>query len=166
MNRVLLAALSAVLLVGCDEEPPDFRTACEQGEKLSEFALGDGHYGATLEGADIDCGIPPQGGAPYTPYQLRIGGLDQDSEGLTVRMESVDIHTGEALGEIEYVQRFICSNVGESEGYLVTSELHMRYPGYTLEELDGRETEVTLEATNADGDSVVTGIIGFLRNSL
>ena len=151
-------------LIGCSTGPLDLPNACEAGAPVSHLAMGDGDYRHVEDGADIECGIPPQGGAPYTPFQIRIAGLDQNKEGLTVSMESIDMETGELLGTSNYVQYFICSYAGENKGFYVTSEFHMRYPDRSLDDLDGREAEVVIEATNSDGESVIGSFIGWMNS--
>jgi len=41
--------------------------------------------------------------------------------------------------------------------------LHMRYPGWSLEELQDREIELVIQTTNTDGDTVDAHIEGVLR---
>ena len=74
------------------------------------------------------------------------------------------METGELLGTANYVQSFICSNAGENKGFYVTSEFHMRYPDRSLDDLDGREAEVVIEATNSDGESVIGSFIGWMNS--
>jgi hypothetical protein len=114
------------------------------------------------DGASVAYGNPPQGGAPYAPFTLRFEGLEQGETGLHIAMEAHDAATGEELGTTDYQQWLTCANVGDNEGYLVGPEFHLRFFGRTLEELDGREAEFTVTATNEFGASTAMVFVGEL----
>jgi hypothetical protein len=158
-----LASIVALLLTGCESPEPDLPSSCGEGDLFAEFVPKSEVYGDFVDGTSIFIGLPPQGGSPFTPLQLRVSGMSQNNDGLDVRLVGVDKETGELLGQAEYNHRFFCSNVGVNEGYWVTSELHMRYPGWSLEELQDREIELVIQTTNTDGDTVDAHIEGVLR---
>ncbi len=126
--RLLLFALLALPLAGCDEPPPkkDDPEGCEpvRGE---DPVLEVNHYGTFGElGDTVWCAIPPQGGAPYAPFGLRVRGvLPLEGNGLHVTIRAVDTATQEAVGEGEFWDAFLCSNVGDNEGYWIKNELHL-----------------------------------------
>jgi hypothetical protein len=97
---------------------------------------------------DVDYGLPPQGGAPYAPFVFRLGGLDI-TEPLWITMRANRVSDGVDVGEIALAQGFICSNTGIHDGYLVGAEVHMRFPGYTLDELEGWEVDIYVEASDS-----------------
>jgi len=121
-----------------------------------------GPYGELDDGTDFLYGHPPQGGAPYAPFSLRISGMDQGELGMEIVMIATDSQTGEALGTGDYMQRFICSNVGDNTGMFVGADLHMRFYGWELDDLAGRAADVTVSATNDQGVSVEAGFQGLL----
>jgi len=113
-----------------------------------------------LDDAEIGCGIPPQGGAPYARFRLRIGDLALD-DGATVTVTVTDLDTGEALGGTELVMGFVCSNVGDDADHWVGSEVHARFDGYSVEELLGRHVQVVASVAT-DDDLVTTSGTGTL----
>ena len=121
-----------------------------------------GPYGELDDGADCLFGHPPQGGAPYAPFSLRISGMDQDDLGMDVQMTATDADSGEILGTGDYLQRFICSNVGDNDGKFVGADLHMRFYGWELSELEGRTADVLISVSNDNGDRVEAGFQGLL----
>jgi hypothetical protein len=113
-----------------------------------------------LDETEIGCGIPPQGGAPYARFRLRIGDLDL-SDGGTVQLRLTDRDSGEQLGGAELPMGFVCANVGDDADHWVGSEVHARFDGFTVEELLGRR--VAVEATVvSDTESVTTSGTGTL----
>jgi len=121
-----------------------------------------GPYGELQDGSELRYGHPAQGGAPYAPFSLRISGMDQGDLGMNIEMEAIDRDTGEILGTGTYAQRFICSNTGASSGSFVGADLHMRFFGWELDDLDGRTAEVSISVTNDDGVHVEAGYLGVL----
>ncbi len=121
-----------------------------------------GPYGELSDGADFVYGHPPQGGAPYAPFSLRISGIEQGDMGMAIEMLATDSSSGEELGTGEYMQRFICSNVGDNSGKFVGADLHMRFYGWELDDLEGRTSDVTISASNDAGDRLETSFQGIL----
>ena len=165
---LILLAFSLTALLACEEPPPDDppdpgECALDAGEEpvveLSHYFSPYGDIGET-----IYCGIPPQGGAPYSPFGVRLRGLDLDADDgtVTVAMRATDVDTGELVGTADYTERFLCSNVGDNEGYWVGAELHLRYFGYELTDLDTRVIRLEVEATSVGGDVLTTAVIGAL----
>ena len=140
--------LAAVAAAGCATGPgPELPRpgACgEGGPPRLEVAPPDGDYGDLVDGASLWCGNPPQGGAPYTPFRLRIAGPDALGDGVWVEMSAVDTADGTELAYTELTMGLTCANVGDNAGSWVGSEAHMRYFGFALEDLPGREAEVTI----------------------
>ena len=122
--------------------------ACEPSSFLTLELAQQGPYGLS-EGAPLWFGLPPQGGVPYAPFRLRLEGLNFPEQGSSVSVVATDVDTGERLGDIELLHRFICSNVGGDAGRHVAGEIHLRFWDYRLKELDGRTAEVV--ATVSDG---------------
>jgi hypothetical protein len=144
------APLLLVGLVGCTGEPPTTGFPpgpCESAVARVEVAPPDGDFGDLADGDALWCGNPPQGGAPYTPFRLRIGGPEGWEDGVEIEMSAVDLASGEDLAWTSLTLGLACANVGESAGMWVGSEAHMRYNGWNLDELEGREAEVTVRAT-------------------
>ena len=147
-----LALAMTLALMGCDEEPkpdPD-PGACDQAKVA---ALEVSHYGTFAELDDIVyCGIPPQGGAPYAPFGLRVRGVEPTDTGvIPVTITATDTTSGEVVGMGEFNERFLCANAGESDGWFVGAEFHLRFSGYELSELHEREIEISFEAEGLDG---------------
>ena len=150
-----LLPIVLLALVGCEPPEPEPPAALCDATPGEAARLDVSHYGTYGEPADIVyCGIPPQGGAPYAPFGIRVRGIDPDEAGLQVTMQAVDLDTGETVGTGEFTEHFICSNVGENEGHWVGSELHMRFYSYTIDDLHDRDVEIHLEAENTLGETV------------
>ena len=148
-----------LLLMACEPTEPDPDLGpCEVGpDEMQTIDLSHyGDYGAI--DAVIYCGTPPQGGAPYAPFGVRIRGINPDELGIELTMTAVDVDTGEEVGSGDYTQQMICSNVGGNEGHWVGAELHMRFYGYELDALHGRAVHMTVDARNQSGDWVQTEI--------
>ena len=172
--RLAILFAAASLLAGCEEEAPQPLedtgslplTECAVPDAVSlDLAQRDG-FGILVDGAAISYGTPPQGGAPYAPFRLRTAGFEDTRDGLTVDMVATDGDTGALLGEATYVHFVTCANVGDNAGHYVGGELHMRFPGFTLEELEGRPVEVTITVEDVFGanvDSSVTGVLTWQR---
>ena len=113
-------------LMACEPEPaPPAAGTCDliEGETPS---LDVSHYSEFGDAPEIVyCGIPPQGGAPYAPFGVRLRGVEPDDLGVNLILTAVDLDTGEEIGVAEYNQVMICSNVCNNAGYSVGAELHM-----------------------------------------
>jgi hypothetical protein len=148
--------LTLLLLVACEPTAPEpILGPCEIGpDELKSVELSHyGDYGAI--GSVIYCGIPPQGGAAYAPFGVRILGIAPDDLGIDLTMVAIDVDTGEEVGSGDYIHQMVCSNVGDSEGHWVGAELHMRFYGYELDDLHDRTVTVTVEARNESGDNAM-----------
>lgn len=161
--RATLTALAAVC-VGCQPAPTEdtglLLPPCEGEQTRSlQVAVYEGDYGEHTTGDPVMCGHPPQGGAPYAPFRLRITGLD-GAAGLFVDMVATDTDTGAVLGSGSFEQRFTCANVGDDAGAYVGAELHMRFDGYDLEQLPGHEAEVEITVEDAEGQVLSTTLSG------
>lgn len=133
---------------------------CDAPPLRMQIAHLDSGFGEPADGGAIGYGWPPQGGAPYAPFDVRFSGLGTHEA--LVEMRAVGVDDGVELGSAEYLQRFICANTGESEGWYVTSELHMRFFGFTLEELDGRVADMSVRVAGVDGEVAEVGFRGTL----
>lgn len=146
----------ALLWAGCAEappvEPPPPVHPCASAEVALEVAPPDGDYGELQDGDDLWCGNPPQGGAPYTPFRMRLHGPDALADGVVIEMVALDPEDGTELGRIDVALGLTCANVGDSAGWWVAGgEAHLRYYGFLLEELDGVEAEIAVRASSVDG---------------
>ncbi len=131
------------------EIPPH---TCASSVTALDVAPPRGAYGELREDPSLWCGIPPQGGAPYTPLRgIRVRGPEALAEGLVIEVTVADVEASEELSYMELAARMTCANVGDNEGYWVGSEVHVRYPGYSLDDLAERDAELTVRVTSADG---------------
>jgi len=173
MRDRLWMAVPLLLLGACAGDPadaPDSGTltadtgatwdvpCAVRGEPELEVAHALDPWG--LDEAAIGCGIPPQGGAPYARFRLRIANLDL-SDGGTVAVTLTDRDSGEALGAAELTMGFVCANVGDDADHWLGSEVHARFDGYQVDELIGRRVEVTA-SVEGDGQQVVATGTGTL----
>lgn len=131
---------------------PGYDVPCAvRGEPTLDVAHATEPWG--LDEASIGCGIPPQGGAPYARFRLRVGNLPL-SDGAEVEVSVVDLDSGETLGGASLAMGFVCSNVGDDADHWVGSEVHARFDGFTVDELLGRHVQVVTSVTA--GDTLVT----------
>jgi len=156
------------LVVGCGDAPavdtgPDSQGTCPI---LADPTCDVRQVDTVEDGAAVMFGTPPQGGAPYAPFTLRFRGLDQAVDGLDIRMLATDEQTGEILGDSSYHQWLACANVGEHAGWLVGPEFHLRFAGWELDELDGRETLFEVSAVDQRGKAAEAKISATLSLEL
>lgn len=150
-SRASLAALAAVGF-GCAEPAPTTSTdpslfehpCAHDGDRL-DIAPPDAEYGDLVDGATVWCGNPPQGGAPYTPFRVRAWGPEALADGIALELSAAS-PDGVELAYTELTMGLTCANVGDSEGFWVGAEAHMRYNGWTLDELDGLDATVVVRA--------------------
>lgn len=144
------AALAAVLGAACASERPAPEGPALEPEVLSlEIAPPGGEYGDLVDGSSLWCGIPPQGGAPYTPILLRLTGQDDAlTEGIAVEAIAADAESGEPLLYTALALELLRSNVGDSAGSWVGSEVHLRYEGWSLQDLEGRSADLVVRVTS------------------
>jgi hypothetical protein len=141
-------------------EPADGVPALEIGQQLAVD-------GPMHDGDPVSYGIPPQGGAPYAPFELRLQAeLVEPTARVVSSGEAVERSTGEVIGSVEQTQAFFCSNTGVHEGWLYGGELHLRFWDEPLEALEGREIEVRVRVELLDGELVEAGAVGTLRAPL
>jgi hypothetical protein len=147
--------MSWLLLAACVEEPPPPPLhPCEQGEAVVEATPARGAWGDLHDGGTLWCGNPPQGGAPYSPFRVRMTGPEAVGEGIELELVAVEEGTGVELAYTALTMGLTCANVGENVGYWVGSEAHMRYTGFGLEELEGRQAELQIRATAISDPSI------------
>lgn len=151
--------LALATLAGCPvEEAP-----CERASAADLRVAPEGvELGAFETGEPLWYGLPPQGGAPYTPLHAEVGGLATPQQGVTVTVFATDLDDGADLGSQSYDTRLLCANVGPSAGRWVLPSVHHRYFGWSLEELEGRRTALTLVLTDLEGNEVATELEGIL----
>jgi hypothetical protein len=137
---------AAVFTAACAEEPT-LELACAAPEVEIEIAPPSGDFGDLHDGDDLFCGSPPQGGAPYTPLRFRAVGPEVLGDGVDVRVTAVDVDTEEVLGDTQLTFGVVCANAGDSAGYWTGSEVHLRYDGWELPDLQGRRARVTFGIT-------------------
>lgn len=156
---VLLAALG---LGACKSPPtPVDPGTCPEAE-VGEVEISQGDTWGLTDGTPVQFGIPPQGGAPYAPFEIRLLGMAY-SVSYTVQLEATRISDQAVVGTGDYTQRFVCANVGENEGTRYTPELHMRFYTYEPPDLDGDEVDVVITVTPDDGgDAASTRFRGAL----
>lgn len=147
-----------VFLLACKQPTPTPPGSCPVAD--DPYAeLSQGEEWVPQDGTPVQFGIPPQGGAPYAPFEIRMIGMPS-SDSYTVDLSAVD--DGVEIGTESYEQRFVCANVGENQGTRYTPELHMRFYGYEPPEIDGHEVEVTVTITSEDGETIEAGWTGEL----
>ena len=153
MRRVVFGLLG---LAACEPEPelppPLPGHLCASEEQAIELAPPEGSFGDLVDGSDLWCGNPPQGGAPYTPFRVRFVGPEEYEDGVLIDLSAVDNETGETLASTEVALGLVCANVGESANKWVGAEAHMRYDGWPLPELEGRDAHLTVAAVPVVGD--------------
>jgi len=147
MRRQKVALVALAGLCACEGDAP-IEGPCPLRETPSlEVALRDGAFGLA-DDTTVPYGMPPQGGAPFAPFRVRAWGVAPDPAGFHVVMTAVDATSGDVICSGDYVQGFVCANVGESAGARVAPELHLRFYEQGLDGLQGRAADLsfTLEA--------------------
>ena len=143
---ILLGALG----VGCKAPPTpvDPGTCAESEDPVVELSQGDAWV--IEDGTPVQFGIPPQGGAPYAPFEIRLRGMPF-ADDYAVVLEATRVSDQLLIGTGDYVQRFVCANVGENQGTRYTPELHMRFFTFEPPDLEGDTVDVEITVTPADG---------------
>ncbi len=162
-HRFPLFALLIPFLAGCPTDPDTPDGPCPvTADPYVEFAQRDADY-ATFSGGDtLEYGDPPQGGAPFAPFLVRAYGLDHSADGYKVFLDAIDTETDEILGQGEYPQLFVCANVGDNAGYRIAPELHMRFFGFDLADLQGRSAEIVVRLEGGAGELLESGFTATL----
>ncbi len=123
-------------LLACKPDAP-----CGEGSDPSIDVAQQGAW--NIPEGEVDMGIPPQGGAPYAPFEVRLIDVEiADMYRITMEAE-VD---GETYVTPPYIERFVCRNVGEEAGTRYTPDLHMRFFGTDPPSLDGKRATLRFEA--------------------
>lgn len=135
---------------------------CEvSGTPAMELAPTDVDFGAFTDGDPLYYGVPPQGGALYSPFHARVAGIGDLDVSATVSMVGTE-PDGTALAATDYQMRLVCANVGESAGQWLGTDLHLRFGEWEIAELAGRAMRVEVTIANVDGDSVTGALEGVL----
>lgn len=164
----MLAWMGCTGAVPADEEDTDTDPPVVDCSNAGAAELQFGQELATAPMADQDpihIGSPPQGGAPFAPFELRLAAELEDLERLDVRGE-IHAEDGELLGDIVESKAFLCANTGPHRGYRYGGELHVRFWGRDLVDLDALPGEVTVRLTLPDGTEVQTTHTGTLAWTL
>jgi len=144
--------LGAVVLglLGCEASTDGVSPhPCAAPELALEVAPPDGDYGDLADGGELWAGIPPQGGAPYSPFRVRLEGPDALYDGIDVR---VRVAEGDVVVADDTIpMRLVCANVGENAGRWVGAEVHLIYTGWALDELPGRDVDVEVTVAGSEG---------------
>ncbi len=167
--RMLTTLLVFAVLAGCPapDDTGDIEGPCPvTTTPFVEFAQRDALYGQQVDGDALAYGHPPQGGAPFAPFLVRAHGLGHSADGYRVTLDAVDTQTDEVLGQGEYPQLFVCANVGDNAGYRVAPELHMRFYGWELDDLEGRQATVTVTLDDGSGVVLQDGYTAILGHDL
>lgn len=143
---------------GCVEEP-DFVPACVADRTTVEVAPPDGDFGTLHPGDPLFCGTPPQGGAPYTPWRFRFTGPASAADGVLAHVTATDRDTDELLGDTAVALGVVCANAGTSAGWFTAAEVHLRYEGHTVGDLDGRAAEIRFAVEPAEGREAPGAVI-------
>ena len=154
----------AALLLACSGGDTAWVTpepGCADGEARLEMAPVGAPYGAT-DGLEVGYGWPPQGGAPFAPFIVRLSGLVVDDR-VEMSVDVVDDATGEVIGYGSAPMGLVCANVGDDEGWYVSAELHALFWGIELDALDGRQVQVRVEADVPEVGPVAADALGVLR---
>ena len=112
-RRLLLSAL----MTGCEPSgagPTIPSHPCASEVVRLDVAPPDGDFGDLADGGALWCGDPPQGGAPYTPFRIRVAGPEALEDGVLVEMTAVALEDGAELAVTELTMGLTCANVGES----------------------------------------------------
>lgn len=124
-------------------------------DPVAEFAR-DVSGGMAPDGTLIEYGNPPQGGAPYAPFEVRMHASYDTSTRIEVSATAVDHELGTELGSIAQPQVFLCANAGPHAGWLYGGEVHVRFWEQALEALEGRVVDITLSVALPGGVEPVT----------
>lgn len=154
MRRAALALLS----LGCTGDEPISPHPCASETMGVEVAPPFGDYGDLSDVDELWLGDPPQGGAPYSPFRVRISGPDALSDGVDVRV--VVTEDGVVIADNTIFKGLVCANVGENAGRWVGSEVHLRYDGFDDLELEGRDVTVEVSVTGGETDELFARVEG------
>jgi hypothetical protein len=163
MVRVGWVLLAAVACGEPDPEPPGEPCAWDAPAEL-EAGYDIAASGLLRDGVDVPYGTPPQGGAPYAPFQVRVhAAAPATGERWVVSGAAYDAETDALLGDASQPQAFFCSNTGVHEGWLFGGEVHVRFWDVALDALSDREVRVELSVALPDGQTPIVSATGPLR---
>jgi hypothetical protein len=155
-------AVTALLAgFGCaaeTEEPP----CTVSGDPGLEVAPADVDFGGFVDGDPLYYGVPPQGGALYSPFHARVAGVTDLDEGALVSLTGTDPADGTVIAQTDYELRLVCANVGESAGQWLGTDLHLRFGDWRIDDLVGRAMRLELAVSNLDGDEAIASLEGVL----
>lgn len=149
-----------LVLAGC--EAGGGYPCAHEGEPGLDVVPSGLAFDAFTDGDPLPYGDPPQGGAPYAPLRVRVSGLTDLDEGAHFDVIATDLDDDAALGEVSLDTRLVCANVGDSAGTWTGADLHLRFPGWSLDDLEGRSAEVRVSAADTSGDAVDAVLVGLL----
>jgi hypothetical protein len=149
------------LALACAPEPEP--APCDvSGDPALEVAPADVDFGAFPEGDPLYYGVPPQGGALYSPFHARAAGIADLDEGASITMVGTDPADGTVIAESAYELRLVCANVGDSLGQWLGTDLHLRFGDWTLDELVGQRIRLDLTVANHAGVEASAALEGVL----
>lgn len=162
--RRMLGLMVLMACAGGEVDTDPLPQDCEPADSPSlEFAR-DLSVGVMTDGDVIAYGTPPQGGAPYAPFQVRVDADVPTGERFPVVATAVTTDTQEEIGTAAQNQAFICSNTGVHAGWRFGGEVHIRFWDQPLEDLEGREITVSLTLDDGSGlvlDAGATGVLSW-----
>lgn len=155
--RPLLLALA----VGCAPTDPGTDTGggdtalpapdCfAEGAPRLGIALESGSFDEVSDGMNVPVSIPPQGGAPYTPWMVRVTGDGALNLGIRMVATATDAD-GTFLGDATLDVQPICANVEPNDGWWMITGLHVRYWDYAVADLVGRSVDVHFSLQDVGG---------------
>lgn len=126
--------------------------------------------GQMHDGDDVPYGIPPQGGAPYAPFQVVVRGPTSGDDPPVAWASATDLDGGAVIGTDHLdpdpgtpVRSWVCSNVGAFSGWWYAGEVHLRFWDVALEALEGRRVRFELRITLPGGALTTATADGVLR---
>lgn len=155
-----LLVLPLLLVFGCEGPPPTLLPDTCPTLLVPTAELSQSDEWGMQDGDPVAFGIPPQGGAPFAPFGLRVWGMSASVDGYEIEMSAFERSTGELIGTASYEQRFVCANVPPNEGSRVTSELHMRFFGFEPDEIAGIQVDVEIEIRSPESQRVDVAFSG------
>lgn len=108
----------------------------------------------------IRYGNPPQGGAPYAPFEIRMRWPIDTSTRVTVSAVATERETGEELGSAAQSQAFFCANAGGHVGWRFGGEVHVRFWGIELHDLEGRHIDLDVDLQLPEGEAASVSTSG------
>ncbi|MCA9568616.1 MAG: hypothetical protein KC656_12275 [Myxococcales bacterium] len=145
-----LRLVAVVLLVACKGSSTPVSGECTPNDEPTLDVAQGGDW--NMPDGHVNMGIPPQGGAPYAPFEIRLVGVEA-ADAYRVDMDAVV--DGVDYATPPYQERFVCRNVGEEAGTRYTPDLHMRFFGTDPATLAGKTAQLHFEAWIGNDGPVV-----------